>query len=555
MTFRAARSSLLGMTALVTSCGASTDVVFLPLTLQFESVESRSSEDVTETRLTLVLSAASQTTVTFEVVAEDGAASGHDECGSRDYSLGLGSIEIAPGETTASVALRHLNDDLPEIDEDVSLRISRVRGAVVGQLSRHTHEILDDDRSALLDVRADFGARGDGSTDDTEPIAEAIRRAGLSPGSVVFFPPGTYVTRTIELISEASYYGYGATLTRPADQPRDQKCLSLRYSRATDSAPVVIQGFALDGNRDNQSGPYSAWEYRNADLLDVAADPAQPGRLRLIAEDLSFASSGASGLRLGPNTDSVVCYVSGDEVFTDLVQLRGGNSRLSGRRITASGTSGTTGLVFSVVDEGYGESRSVEVELSDVTLESGDLQLNLRAGSTFFARRLHVNRAPFLVRAPHSQVRFEDSLFTSGPAVFDLNRVVAPTDVSFVRTTFVISESAELTITTPEENRELYGLNVIWNDSELAYDDTVDDVVLEAIDDQRLELRDCAFSVGTDVEASDQVFGIGTSSIDTEDPELAMPGANNVVVVESAKLGDGVRDVFAPTCAGCQPAP
>ena len=57
----------------------------------------------------------------------------------------------------------------------------------------------------------EFGAKGDGSTDDTEAIAAAIRAVkGMYHKGTVFFPAGTYViTQTIDLESGVNILGTG----------------------------------------------------------------------------------------------------------------------------------------------------------------------------------------------------------------------------------------------------------------------------------------------------------------------------------------------------------
>src|SRR4051812_39293833 len=53
----------------------------------------------------------------------------------------------------------------------------------------------------VFDVR-DFGAKGDGTTVDTEAINNAIEAATVKAGAEVHFPSGNYLTGTIELKSE-----------------------------------------------------------------------------------------------------------------------------------------------------------------------------------------------------------------------------------------------------------------------------------------------------------------------------------------------------------------
>src|SRR3954466_10015540 len=56
-----------------------------------------------------------------------------------------------------------------------------------------------DDPGAVYLTRQEFGAQGDGTSDDSAALQSAIDKAGASPGGgIVFVPAGRYrVTRTI----------------------------------------------------------------------------------------------------------------------------------------------------------------------------------------------------------------------------------------------------------------------------------------------------------------------------------------------------------------------
>ena len=70
-----------------------------------------------------------------------------------------------------------------------------------------------------FDVRA-FGARGDGSTPDTDAINRAITAAHDAGGGTVLFPAGTYLSFSIRLRSRvALYLGPGATLLAATPAP------------------------------------------------------------------------------------------------------------------------------------------------------------------------------------------------------------------------------------------------------------------------------------------------------------------------------------------------
>lgn len=87
----------------------------------------------------------------------------------------------------------------------------------------------------------DFGAVGDGVTDDTVAIQNAVT-AAASTGATVYFPPGTYLAENISLT--ASISGQGTIKLKAAAA---HPLLILAASNLT------IEGVTLDGNRANQT--------------------------------------------------------------------------------------------------------------------------------------------------------------------------------------------------------------------------------------------------------------------------------------------------------------
>jgi hypothetical protein len=82
----------------------------------------------------------------------------------------------------------------------------------------------------------DFGAVGDGITDDTAAIQAAID----SGTGVVEFPYGTYLIDGLTLVSNQEFRGNGATLK--------QRTAGETVFTATDTNNVIIDGFDLDGD-------------------------------------------------------------------------------------------------------------------------------------------------------------------------------------------------------------------------------------------------------------------------------------------------------------------
>jgi Glycosyl hydrolases family 28 len=121
----------------------------------------------------------------------------------------------------------------------------------------------------VCDVRS-FGAKGDGSTLDTEAISKAIRACAGVGGGTVLFPAGTYVTGTFELVSnitlqldsgavllassKISDYGkigdYGLGKTYGIDSSGEGDLVGLIVARDAHDIGIVGRG-AIDGRGDD----------------------------------------------------------------------------------------------------------------------------------------------------------------------------------------------------------------------------------------------------------------------------------------------------------------
>ncbi len=543
-------ATLLGLCAAPPiGCGPQTDVVFIPLSVEFARDTSSAPESEESSTIALVLSAPAPEALTVTLRVTDDGASGHDTCGARDYSVPERSVRFATGQRSASIELRHLDDDLPEADERFRLSIEPQDAVDLGDVTSHTHTVVDDDRSLLADVQADFGAAGDGVSDDTEAIQQAIDRAANNDDAVVFFPPGRYVAQTLQLAAGLRFVGRDAIITRAANQPADMQTAVLDYSSSEDSALTIVQGLSFDGNRDAQAGGFDEWQYRNADLLAVGGG-TDAGRLQLAIEDVTFRNTGASGIKIGSNTNASMCLVRGTDVFTDLVQFGGGNSRLEIRSLVADGETGTTGLALRSATPGYEGSLRVELELDDIELRTGDLHISVTEGSVVTGTNLRVLAAPLFVRAVRSSVTLSDSEFHVGPALYEFNRIVAPGNVRFEDSRFVITETPERTISLDEGDREIRALDVLWNDAQVALEPGGTDRVDEVLDDQLLVCARCAFELADDVEPTDEVYVVGTT-LPLGGEATADEGDNNRIQITDAQLGDGIVSRFAAQCAGC----
>ena len=520
-----------------TACQPTIDTVFHRRTVSFVSARTQTTEASSDPEIELMLDSPAEEPVVVNVSVQGGEASADDDCDSRDFSINQ-EVEFAPGEVRAKLVLTQIDDAVPEIDETIELRLTSASGASLGELQDHVHVVLDDDRGALLDVVRDFGAAGDGQSDDTVAIQSAIDRAGASANAVVYFPAGDYVVTSLVLSSDANYVGPAAKLLQAEGQPQDAQMLRLEYAGTEPSRPVLVQGLTLSGRRDLQ-GPFEAWEFQRSALLTLQATDAP---LRAVLMNLSLEDMGGNGVVLTRGTDAFVCHLVGTEVFTDFLKVLGGDIRLELRHAEGRGRVGTTGIAVTSTAASDSESKAVVAELEDVRLVTGDLEVDVEADSVVQIRQLIMEQPPLYLRAKNSRISVEQSRLFVGPSRYRFNRIVAPGQRTFSGVTFVLDELIDVSIDEPEMDRVWSALVVTLDDVSYGYDADQDDVFIESLSNQSVRSDGCSVERASSVEATDREFFASA---------LTSEGTGNVLSVEAPTGLEALSGAFAEPCSGC----
>lgn len=107
----------------------------------------------------------------------------------------------------------------------------------------------------------EFGAKGDGTTDDTLSIQNAIDFAFSQGGGVVLLPKGVYIITTLDLKNNVSLYGTNPTLST-LKQKNNTNIPVLPMNNAVNMITIInskvnveIRNLTLDGNKSNQTIP------------------------------------------------------------------------------------------------------------------------------------------------------------------------------------------------------------------------------------------------------------------------------------------------------------
>lgn len=226
----------------------------------------------------------------------------------------------------------------------------------------------------------DFGAVGDGVTDDTAALQTAINAVNTAGGGTIYFPTGTYIITMVNIYAGITFEGSGgAVLKRPPMQAKFTRMFTSNsttvWSQDYDSPPVQFRNLILDGNRANQ-GPYTAYQLEQQHLIFLVGDAAKAGRLRAIVDGCTFLECAADGVSQYHNVDLVVTNCFFSNMFRGGVVCTGGYTKTRVDNCVFRGTVDARSIDWEIDGPGFGGSTSNQATLNNLEL-NGTLDFSL----------------------------------------------------------------------------------------------------------------------------------------------------------------------------------
>jgi hypothetical protein len=475
--------------------------------------------------------AASQVSVDYRTID----LTAQSDCQVPDFEATAGKLVWSAGDRNATLRIWIDDDELAETDERLKLVFENPTG-LPGTSQELTVEIADDDRTALIDARTSFGVEPNSPLNQSELLQSALDEAAASERGVVVLAAGDYEITSLALRPGTTLSGPFAQLRRPASSAPDVVTLSIEHSGDVNSAPTLVEGVSIDGRRDEQ-GAYVGYERQLASLVAVAGDPQLPGRLQVSLEGVTVTAGTGDGISVGTNVDGRLCQVRGQDLWRDMLSVRGGDTRLRVRDLNANASVGKSGIWLDGGTKGFSGTRQLDIELEDLRLETGDLEIDVSDQSRVSVDRLVMTAAPFRLAAPGSSVRISDSVLLSGMRVPSNNYWGQFQDVEIRNSTLRVSESAEagtdaVAAELAEADRDLSAVRIEWPAAVAGVEAT-----------GALLFENCLFDSANDVEASDTVHAITS------------PSQGPSIRVVSSTLSPSFEDWFTADCVDCQLEP
>jgi hypothetical protein len=359
---------------------------------------------------------------------------------------------------------------------------------------------------------------GDGTTDDTTIVQDAVDDAEAAGGGTVFFSMtsggGRYLlTHVVVPPTVTIEFAAGVVAVRPDLQPNGTRMFETSdWTAASDSPPITFRNVTCDGNRDNQ-GPYTAYQLEQSHLICLSAPGSTGGRLTVIMDNVEVTSVVADGIAVKENINLQATNIRGSTCFRGVVDIQGGNSDVQITNVKGSGdpTYSLSGFHVELDTPGYGGSLASTIKVTNLQMD-GPLSVAVGAGSEFIGT--NVKAGPSCTFQGHGKISITGGTLTFGYSDSFVNRIVNATDCTFNNVGLVISRAG-----APGAPQSFYAGHIYYH-------------VGETTTGSRIRFSDCHIKTDGTILGGDTCMGIYN--------EADATSHDNRIIVEGGSIGSDV---------------
>ncbi len=294
--------------------------------------------------------------------------------------------------------------------------------------------------------------------DCTAQVQAAI---DATPSGVIYFPSGTYNVATLHWKPGLTFLGVaGASILKKiASSQKFSRMFDVPLnapagpSLQSDSPYLQFENLIFDGNR-SQHGAYTDFQLEHSHLIFLAANPANPGRLRVRVNNCLFRECVADGLSVYTNVDLQYSNLAFENTFRGGLVIIGGYSSVQGTNLRHFHTdsSAPRTLNIEVDGKGYGDTYDIYVNLQNSVLV-GDMTISTQGGFVGLNNVRH-SGGDYVSSTRNTTVRITDGTIQIGANDSFTNRMIWPSDFVFSNVNFTL---------TQESTTHAIALEVYWS--------------------------------------------------------------------------------------------
>lgn len=355
----------------------------------------------------------------------------------------------------------------------------------------------------------DFGAKGDGVTDDTVAIQKAIDASKASDQLIEFEKKKTYLMTTVDIYPGATLLGHDATMKMKAMSGAWTRMFNVAgkymWKSTTDSKKVTIQNFVFDGQKALQD---STQNLEHQAAIFITANKTVAGRVVVEIKNSAFKNLAGDAVYFYDNSDVTVINTFHDNIGRCSVGTSGKNNKLLLDNHFATRSGGHIDI------EPYTGANNNHFVMKNSVTDRADLGLTC-SNSSLVVENMTVRRKTWLFAHPTSTISVKGSRFIR-PIEAGLLIVKAPGKLTEITDSeFVIEQPGRLSTAAPVT---LYGLQITWYNWK----------------EQKLVVKNSKFYANSGIYPTDNLKAIYL--------EAGKPSDNNKLEIDSVQV-DSIYDL------------
>lgn len=337
-------------------------------------------------------------------------------------------IEIHPTEEIANKNLEEpRNETGVESGTDIETNIE-TESKTENEVENRTESESDDGSESVIKNKINveqFGAKGDGITDDTEAIQKAFDQGECY---IEFSKGKTYKVTELELREGNKILGNGATLKRANLKSANYKYtdeqiywnrIILFYyyeGNGGNSKNTLIDNLTFDGSAFEMWNESDGYKYQQASLLLVLAESENNKEIHanINITNCKFINNYSDGIHIAQNVNAKINNCTSQDCFRGGLVVTGGASNVECNNMKCISTKVNDGVDIEIDTDGYNGTKKSNITINNMQIDD-DFDVAVVEGSKFIGNNITMTKdtGSFNLENFNSEIEIKNSKFYS----------------------------------------------------------------------------------------------------------------------------------------------